>query len=209
MKSSRNSHYRYSRNAGFFEAVKFLGNGRTIPIRFLQPFSVFAPLWGFLLPRKNYFSEVFFMKHNRKLLVAILLVVIIIACMLSFAGCKTKKYVQQTDTAVYFTVDKDIMADCTDKKLVDYMDALVDKGYLTYEVQSGTYPMLITVNGKTADASKNEYYFIYSDDAENTTETYESTEIDGKKYYSTNFGISDQPLKEGATYVFMISISTY
>lgn len=145
------------------------------------------------------------MKNNRKLLVA-LLVVTIVVCLLSFAACSNKKYVQQTDTAVYFTVDKKIMSDVEGKTLMNYMDALVEKGYLTYKVDN-TYgtPMVVTVNDKTADASKNEYYFIYSDDADNTTEAWGTTEIDGKKYSSTNFGIADQPLKMGATYVFMIS----
>ena len=143
------------------------------------------------------------MKHNRKLLVALLLVVTIVVCLLSLAACGNKKqYVQQTDTAVYFTVDKDIMSDVSGKKLVDYMNALKDKGYLTYETKGS---LVITVNDKTADESKGEYYFIYSDDEENTTEAWGTTELNGKKYNSTTFGITDQPLKEGATYIFMIS----
>lgn len=145
------------------------------------------------------------MKKLTKILSVIAIIAILV---MSFAlvACTKKTYVQQTDTAIAFTIDKDIMPDCTGKHLVDYLNALQEKGELTYEVQAmGTYNMLIKINDRTADATKGEYWFIYADDEENTTEAWGTYEFEGKTYNSTNFGIDDMPIKEGVTFVFMIS----
>ena len=86
------------------------------------------------------------MKKLTKILSVIAIIAILV---MSFAlvACTKKTYVQQTDTAIAFTIDKDIMPDCTGKYLVDYLNALQEKGELTYEVQAmGTYNMLIKIN---------------------------------------------------------------
>ena len=145
------------------------------------------------------------MKKLTKILSVIAIIAIVVA---SFAlvACTKKTYVQQTDTAIAFTIDTDIISDLSGKKLVDYLAALQEKGELTYSAQNmGSYSMLMTINDRTADATKGEYWFIYADDEENTTPTWGEYEFNGKKYYSTNFGIDDMPIKEGVTFVFMIS----
>ena len=145
------------------------------------------------------------MKKLTKILSVLVVLTLLVSAFALFA-CTKKTYVQQTDTAIAFTIDKDIMPDCTGKHLVDYLNALQEKGALTYEVQAmGTYNMLIKINDRTADATKGEYWFIYADDEENATGTWSTCEFEGKTYNSTDFGIDDMPIKEGVTFVFMIS----
>ena len=145
-----------------------------------------------------------------KKLTKILSVVVILALLFSaiaLVACTKKTYVQQTETGVVFTVDSDIMADVEGKHLIDYLKALQDKGELTFSAPQSTYgSFLEEVNGIKADSTKGEYWFIYSDDADNTTPAWGEYEFEGKKYYSTNFGLDDQPLKAGATYILMVSV---
>ena len=148
------------------------------------------------------------MKKFTKILSVVVIVALLVTLCLAFVGCK--KYVQQIDTGVVFTVDDDIMSDVTGKHLIDYLNALQDKGKLTFSASQSTYgSFLEEVNGIKADASKGEYWFIYSDDEENTTAAWGEYEYNGKKYYSTNFGLDDQPLKAGATYILMVSVAQY
>ncbi len=145
------------------------------------------------------------MKKLTKILSVLVVLTLLVSAFALFA-CQKKTYVQQTETAIAFTIDTDIISDLSGKKLVDYLNALQDKGELTYKAQNmGTYNMLMTINDRTADATKGEYWFIYADDEENTTPTWGEYEFEGKKYYSTNYGIDDMPIKEGVTFVFMIS----
>lgn len=146
------------------------------------------------------------MKKQQKILIVVAIVALLVVSCFAFSACG-KKYVQQKDTAVYFTVDKDVMANVDGKTLQDYMDALVEKKQLTYAGKESEFGIMLTsVNDLKADANKGEYWFIYSDDEENTTtEWAPAIEFEGKKYMSTKYGIKDMPIKEGASYLFMIS----
>ncbi len=145
------------------------------------------------------------MKKLTKIL-SVLVVVALLVSAFALVACTKKSYVQKTETGVFFTVDSDIMPSVEGKHLIDYLKALQEKGELTYKASQGSYgSFLEEVNGITADASKGEYWFIYSDDEENTTPAWGEYEYEGKKYYSTNFGLDDQPLKAGASYILMVS----
>ena len=144
------------------------------------------------------------MKKLTRILSVVVIIALLVVLSVSLFACK--KYVQQTDTGVVFTVDEHIMKDVEGKHLIDYLNALQDKGELTFSAPQSTYgSFLEEVNGIKADATKGEYWFIYSDDEENTTAAWGEYEYEGKKYYSTNFGLDDQPLKAGATYILMVS----
>ena len=149
------------------------------------------------------------MKKQQKILIVVAIVALLVVSCFAFAACG-KKYVQQKDTAVYFTVDKDVMANVDGKTLQDYMDALVKKGQLTYSGDSTAYGLMInTVNDIKADASKGEYWFLYSDDDEYSNGDWGTYELNGKTYKSTTLGASSLPIKIGCTYVLMMSVSTY
>ena len=147
------------------------------------------------------------MKKLTKILSVVVIVALLVTLSVSLFGCK--KYVQQTETGVVFTVDDDIMPNVEGKYLIDYLNALQDKGKLTFSAPQSTYgSFLEEVNGIKADSTKGEYWFIYSDDADNTTPAWGEYEYEGQKYYSTNFGLDSQPLKAGATYILMVSTYT-
>ena len=149
------------------------------------------------------------MKNMRKVLAIVLLVAIVACLTVALTACG-KTYVQQTDTAIYFTIDEKLMKDAGCEKLVDYMNALVDKKQLTYSAPVvGGYAMIVTINDRTADAAKQEYWFIYSDDEEYSNEEWGTFDLNGKTYKSTTLGITDLPIKAGKTYVFMISVSQW
>lgn len=149
------------------------------------------------------------MKKQQKILIVVAIVALLAVSCFAFAACG-KKYVQQKDTAVYFTVDKDVMANVDGKTLQDYMDALVKKDQLTYSGDSTAYGLMInTVNDIKADANKGEYWFLYSDDDEYSNGDWGTYELNGKTYKSTTLGASSLPIKIGCTYVLMMSVSTY
>ena len=149
------------------------------------------------------------MKKQQKILIVVAIVALLAVSCFAFAACG-KKYVQQKDTAVYFTVDKDVMANVDGKTLQDYMDALVKKDQLTYSGDSTAYDLMInTVNDIKADANKGEYWFLYSDDDEYSNGDWGTYDLNGKTYKSTTLGASSLPIKIGCTYVLMMSVSTY
>ena len=145
------------------------------------------------------------MKNSRKIVLSVLLIAVILASVFAFASCG-KKYVQQTDTAVGITVDASVMSNVEGKTLKDYMDALVEKKELTYSGKDSQYGiMLDTINNLKADATKGEYWLIYSNDDEYSNESWGTYEFMGTTYKSATLGVSSLPIKMGKTYVFMIS----
>lgn len=142
------------------------------------------------------------MKNNLiKTLTAIMAVVIVLSCVLAFTACVNDP-VQQTDSAVFVTVGTKYMSDLKDKTLKNYLDVLVEKELISYELE-GT--MVVTINGLTAKAEDNAYWMIYSNDSDNTNTEWGTYEYEGVTYASTTLGIVDLPIKDGCTYVFVIS----
>lgn len=97
--------------------------------------------------------------------------------------------------------------------LADVLLSLKESGKLDLEGQNGDMGFYITsVNGYSPDASKNEFWAVYT-----TLENYEGVaysdaalgtfEYGGKRLGSASFGVSGLPMVEGELYV--ITISTY
>jgi len=107
-----------------------------------------------------------------------------------------------------FTYDKAVIADVSGKHVVDYLDALVAKGLMTYGAPGG---MVTTINGKEADyAARSEFWAFYTTDTENSSDMYgDPIVIDGVTYHFASYGIGDMPLKAGASYAFKIEISQW
>lgn len=132
----------------------------------------------------------------------VLTMCLVVVMALCFVACQPTNPVQQEDTAIYITADSKLMKEMSGNSVKDYLDVLGKKGYLSYEL-NGTF--LTTMNGITPDASKSEYWFIYSNDTENTNGEWGTYEHDGVTYLSTTLGICDLPVKAGVTYLFMVS----
>lgn len=139
--------------------------------------------------------------NTKKILLSVVVLAILLTTVLGAVAC-VKNPVQITESTVVVPLDSKIMSDIEGKHLVDYLNVLVEKEFLTYNAPGG---FIDTINELKADGTKGEYWLIYTDDAENSNESWGKTEIDGKTYLSAKFGINDMPLKEGKTYVFMIS----
>ena len=134
---------------------------------------------------------------------SVVVLAILLTTVLAAVACNTlKNPVQIKETTVIVPLDAAVMPEIEGKHLADYLDVLQEKGFLTYNAPGG---FVDTINDLKADASKNEYWLIYTDDTENSNEDWGKTEVDGVTYFSAMYGIKDMPLKEGKTYLFMIS----
>lgn len=87
-------------------------------------------------------------------------------------------------------------------------DALLElkaAGKIEYEFTLGEYGAFVTKLNElegTANYSKWIGVYVDSDDSELASPGYDET-VDGKVYHSANLGVSDMPLLDGLTYVFL------
>ncbi len=104
-----------------------------------------------------------------------------------------------------------IQADATGGSMQDAMAKLKEAGQITYEGSESEYGFYITsVNGYTPDASKNEFWAVYTTLGEYEGVTYSSAEYTynykGTSCASASYGISGLPMVEG--YLYILTIST-
>lgn len=144
------------------------------------------------------------MNTTKRILLTVVALALVLAAVVGMVACTNKLVnpVQMKETEIVIPLDSAVMADVSGKHLVDYLNVLQEKEFLTYDAPSG---FVVTINDRTADSTKGEYWLIYTDDEENSDATWGTYEVEGKTYNSAKFGINDLPLKEGKTYVFMIS----
>ena len=90
-------------------------------------------------------------------------------------------------------------------------DVITDTKYVDKfnpDVSDGDYgAFLNSIAGLNPDATKNEYIAIYTTDADSgdAAGTYAAPiTVEGKTYYSANFGISSLPVKANESYLFTI-----
>lgn len=101
----------------------------------------------------------------------------------------------------------------TSGSLEDALKELKADGKLDYESTTGEYGFyLVSINGYVPDASKNEFWSIYTTLGEYEGVSYSSVEFgvyeyEGNSCASASYGISGLPLIEGEIYV--LTISTY
>lgn len=95
--------------------------------------------------------------------------------------------------------------------LEDALKELKDDGKLDYEGSTGEYGFYLTsINGYTPDASKNEFWAIYTTLGEHEGVSYSNAEYgvyeyDGKMCASASYGVSGMPLLDGEIYILAIS----
>ena len=106
-----------------------------------------------------------------------------------------------------------IQASTTNGSMQDAMAKFKEEGKLTYEGSESEYGFYLTsVNGYTPDASKNEFWAVYTTLGEYGGVTYSSAEYGTYDYQGTpcasaSYGISGLPMVEG--YLYILTISTY
>lgn len=132
----------------------------------------------------------------KKVLSLSLVLIMLIACSISFVGCNMLPENELTDDAISFTF-KVVHLDGTEKTFevetnnTILADALVEKGYISgYQSQYGL--TVETVDGETLDwETSSAYWALYIDD----------------EYAST--GVSSTVIQEGATYTFKAEKATW
>ena len=106
-----------------------------------------------------------------------------------------------------------IQANTTSGSMQDAMSKFKEEGKLTYEGSESEYGFYLTsVNGYTPDASKNEFWAVYTTLGEYGGVSYSSAEYGTYDYKGTScasasYGITGLPMVEG--YLYILTISTY
>ena len=157
------------------------------------------------------------MKATKKVLLTVLALALVVSAVLGLVACNNnptprtpavaKEFqlssVSSVSNIIVISLDSTIMSDITGKHLIDYLNALVAKGYFDYTMEGG---MVTTVNKITVDSTKNQFWAIYTDDEVNSSDLWAAPiVIDGKTYNSASYGITDLPLTEGKSYIFKVS----
>lgn len=115
--------------------------------------------------------------------------------------------------SVVFTADDAVVikANTTEGSLEDALNALKDSNALDFTGSQSEYGLYIeSVNGKTADADKNEYWAVYTTLTEIDGVSYSSAEYgtydyDGTECASASFGASGLPMVEGNLYAVVLA----
>ena len=118
-----------------------------------------------------------------------------------------------------FTADKDVLEISDDTSMYDYMCALKDDGFLSFEGSDGDYGFYVTsvmgVTSKVVSSTANSYsgwdWAVYTTVTELDGVIYsgdESTTIDGITLYKASYGVSGVPCIEGESYALVYELST-
>lgn len=127
----------------------------------------------------------------KKFFVLIASLIAVFACCFAVA-CNGNK---ESDTVVITANDSSF--DFDGKTLKDYMDDLQEKGKLTYSINNG---MVTAINGKSN--TTNSYWMLYTNDSENSNESWGTLEYGGVIYGSATSGAETLALKENCVYVW-------
>ena len=82
--------------------------------------------------------------------------------------------------------------------LSEYMDYLQGEGELTYSISGG---MVTEING-TANTT-NSFWMLYTDDGENSDESWGTYEYENVTYASASLGAETLPVKVNCTYIWV------
>lgn len=157
----------------------------------------------------------------KKKISALIIAVCLVAAICAFAGCDDESNVHKVtigDQPSYvFTASSSVM-ELTDTTTVqDYLNALKDKGKITFEGYEGDYGYYITsVNGteeRTISSTPTSYegyaWNIYIDfiqlegDDVYYGSDYSTCDYDGTTLYSASYGVSGLPCVEGHVYALV------
>lgn len=128
---------------------------------------------------------------------------------------ETEETSSQSDEkySVVFTADDAVVikANTTEGSLEDALNVLKDSNALDFTGSQSEYGLYIeSVNGRTADADKNEYWAVYTTLTELDGVSYSSAEYgtydyDGTQCASASFGASGLPMVEGNLYAVVLA----
>lgn len=163
------------------------------------------------MPRKNYFSEDFFMKNRRIVFTAITLIAVMLVAAFAFTACTDGK--GKGDVTVVIACDGSnkeyyVAADKVEGEgVLAIMEYLRDNEGLHFVTESGAYGAYITEIGDLKpDSGKNEFIAIYTSVEKDFDVSEYATTIkyDGRTLTSSGLGISSMSTEEDAIIYFEI-----
>ncbi len=133
----------------------------------------------------------------KKIITKICALILIFATLACIFACGESKNI---------TIDGDYVLIVAESKkfeqgdtLKDYMDKLKEEGQFDFEMSNG---MIMYMNGKSGGT--NQYWMLYTDDADNSNEAWGTCEYDGKIFKSATLGAENLAIKDGCTYIWYL-----
>ena len=152
------------------------------------------------------------MKKTKTLLAMVFSFILMLTATI-FAACNNESYA--VDVNLLESTDKLVAIEATKTggSLEDALKKLKETGELDYDGDMSEFGFYLTsVNGYTPDASKNEYWAIYSTLSEYEGVLYSNADYGTYEYKDTvcasaSYGVSGMPLVEGELYI--LTVATY
>ena len=141
----------------------------------------------------------------KKLLSLALILAMALAACFAFVACDDENENPNNpgntgnEKEVVIVVSSDVMTVTSETKLIDYMNALKEEGKIDFEISNG---MVMSINGKSGES--NEYWMLYTDDTENSNDSWGTYTYEEKSYGSATLGAEALPIKEGKTYIWAL-----
>ena len=132
-----------------------------------------------------------------KKIVALILCVVFACALLCGCGAKTK-VLKETDEFIVITPSENFAG----KTLKECMDDLKAHGELDFTVKSG---MISSINGIDNPADYSYCWMLYTDDAENSNDTWGTIEHEGKTYASATLGATELVIARDCTYIWVFT----
>ena len=145
---------------------------------------------------------------KRKLFALFAAIAIVAALVVSCGKLNVKPVVEEGTNgdliAVYLFITDEYYSG-EEMKLSAYMDAVKEAGKFGYETTEGAYgAYLTTVNGRAADATKSEFWSLYTSNEEYNGEFGENYVYNGTTLYPASLGMDSLPVKTGETIMFIL-----
>ena len=140
------------------------------------------------------------MKNTQKRLFSLILVLVLTLSVL-LPGCKSEpQVIKDSDTFIVLKITSEVMADMEGKYLIDYMNALAQKGELACTISNG---MITSINGIENPADFSSCWMLYTSDAENANSAWGTVEYEGVEYGSAISGAEVLKLKADVVYIWV------
>ncbi len=136
----------------------------------------------------------------KKLLSAVM--ILLVLCTFCLGGCSSDKGVVINEDSIIITVSSDVCDITSSTTLVDYMEVLQENGEFTFEIYSG---MVTKINDIEPSFANNEFWGLYTDDADMSNSAWGEFTYDDITYGSAVVGASALVIVEGYTYIWTVS----
>lgn len=141
------------------------------------------------------------MKNTQKRLSSLILVLVLTLSVL-LPGCKKSEplVIKDSDTFIVLKVTQEALADLEGQYLIDYMNALAQKGELECTISDG---MITSINGIANPADFSSCWMLYTSDVENANTAWGTVEYEGVEYGSAISGAETLKLKADVVYIWV------